>query len=86
MSTDVSQQRRGGIHAERIDDEVVLRFPTLSRLMRAVLPNEAVKHIQAAQRELLLALRAILDVAISRIEAVERDEMQTARRTEIRID
>ena len=86
MSTDVSQQASGGIHAERIDDEVVLRLPSLSRLMRAVLPNEAVKHIQAAQHEQLLALRAVLDAAIARIEAVERDEMQTARRTEIRID
>ena len=58
MSTDVNQQPRAGIHAERFDDELVLRFPSLSRLMRAVLPNEAVNHIQAARREQLLALRA----------------------------
>ena len=86
MSTDTSRATRGGIHAERFDDEVVLRFPSLSRLMRAVLPNEAVKHIQAAQREQLLALRAVLDAAIARIEAAERGETQAARRTEIRID
>ena len=85
-STDVNQQPRAGIHAERFDDEVVLRFPSLSRLMRAVLPDEAVNHIQAAQREQLLALRAVLDAAIARIEAAERGEARAAGRTEVRID
>ena len=86
MSTDERRQPPGGIHADRIDDEVVLRIPSLSRLMRAVLPTEAVKHLQAAQREQLLALRAVLDGVISRMDAVEPEDRQAARRTEIRID
>jgi hypothetical protein len=86
VSADSSKATRSGIHAERFDDEVVLRFPSLSRLIRAVLPNEAVTHIQAAQREQLLGLRAVLDAAIARIEAAERGETQTVSRTDIRID
>ena len=31
--------------AERTYDEVVLRFPSLNRLVRAFLPAEAVKHL-----------------------------------------
>jgi len=30
MATDTSQATRGGIHAQRFDDEVVLRFPSLT--------------------------------------------------------
>jgi len=37
--------------------------------------------MQAAQREQLLALRAVLDAAIARIEAAQRGEAQAARRT-----
>ncbi len=36
--------------AERTHDEVVLRFPSLNRLVRAFLPAEAVKHLYATQR------------------------------------
>jgi hypothetical protein len=73
--------------AERTDDEVVLRFPSLSRLMRAVLPAEAVQHLRTARREQLLALRVIVDTALERIEAAERDSAHGApRRTEIRVE
>jgi len=73
--------------AERTDDEVVLRFPSLSRLMRSVLPEEAVQHLRAARREQLLALRVIVEAALQRVEAAEKDSTHgTPRRTEIRVE
>ena len=73
--------------AERTDDEVVLRFPSLGRLMRAVMPDEAVKHLYAAQRENLLAVRVMVDAAIARIENAEKREGPLGpRRSEITIE
>ena len=73
--------------AERTHDEVVLRFPSLNRLVRAFLPAEAVKHLYAAQREQLLAVRSVVDAVISYVEAAEREDGAGApRRTEIRVD
>ena len=73
--------------AERALDEVVLRFPSLNRLVRAFLPEEAVKHLYAAQREQLLALRSVLDAAITRVEAAERDgAARPSQRTEIEVE
>ena len=73
--------------AERTEDEVVLRFPTLNRLLRSMLPDDAVKHMYAAQREQLLALRSIIDAAVKRIESAEAEGGATRpRRTEIRIE
>ncbi len=73
--------------AERTHDEVVLRFPSLNRLMRAFLPAEAVKHLYAAQREQLLAARSVVDALVSYVEAAERDDVAGApRRTEIHVD
>ena len=69
MSSEISSERGVGIRAEWRDDEVVFRFPSLDRLMRAWLPDETVSHLQAARREQLLAVRAILDAAIARIDA-----------------
>jgi hypothetical protein len=87
MSTETSSPRGQSFRAERSDDEIVLRFPSLNRLMRAVLPDEAVKHMYAAQREQLLALRAVVDAAINRIESAEKDEgPRGPRRTEIRVE
>ncbi len=84
MTTDSTST---SFRAERTEDEVVLRFPSLNRLMRAVLPDEAVKHMYAAQREQLLALRVIVDRAIERIEAAENDTGPLGpRRTEIRVE
>jgi len=84
MTTDSTST---SFRAERTEDEVVLRFPSLNRLMRAVLPDEAVKHMYAAQREQLLALRVIVDRAIERIEAAEKDTGPLGpRRTEIRVE
>ena len=73
--------------AERTHDEVVLRFPSLHRLVRAFLPAEAVKHLYAAQREQLLAVRSVVDAIISYVEAAEREDGTGApRRTEIHVD
>ena len=72
---------------ERTYDEVVLRFPSLNRLVRAFLPAEAVKHLYAAQREQLLALRSMLDAAIARVEAAERERADPGpKRTEITVE
>ena len=60
--------------AERTHDEVVLRFPSLNRLVRAFLPDEAVKHLYAAQREQLLAVRSVVDAIISYVEVAERED------------
>jgi hypothetical protein len=75
------------LRAERTCDEVVLRFPSLNRLVRAFLPAEAVKHLYAAQREQLLAVRSVVDAVISYVDVAEREGMAGApRRTEIQVD
>jgi hypothetical protein len=75
------------IRAERTQDEVVVRLPNPGRLLRAFLPDEAVKHIYAAQREQLLALRSMLDAAIARVEAAERESANPGpKRTEITVE
>ena len=61
------------IRAERTQDEVVVRLPSPNRLLRAFLPDDAVKHLYAAQREQLLALHSMIDAAITRIEDAERE-------------
>ena len=71
------------VSAERTENEVVIRVPTLGRLLRAFMPEEAVKHLQAAQREQLLAMRSIIDAAIERLEG---DQPSRVRRTEIRVE
>jgi len=45
--------------AERTENEVVVRLPSPNRLLRAFLPDDAVKHLYAAQREQLLALPGV---------------------------
>jgi hypothetical protein len=63
---------------ERTEEEVVVRLPSARRFLRAILPDEAVTHLYAARREQLLALRSIVDAAIDRVEAAEKE---TARRS-----
>jgi hypothetical protein len=73
--------------AERTEDEVVVRLPRPGRFLRALLPDEAMKHIYAAQREQLLALRSMIDAAITRIEAAEREGSNLGpKRTEITVE
>jgi hypothetical protein len=87
MTSQIRTERGHSFRAERTDDAVVLRFPSLNRLLRAFLPDEAVKHVQAARREQLLALRAVLDAAITRIEsAAQEHDRRDVRRTELRIE
>jgi hypothetical protein len=73
--------------AERTDSELLLRLPNPTRLLRAFLPEEAVQHLYAAQREQLLAMRCVIDAAITRIEAAEREGTSFGpRRTEIKVE
>jgi len=65
----------------RPGDELVLRF---RRPVIDFIPCEARDHLLAAQKEFLLALRALVDTAISRMEEHERGE--TIRRTEIKVE
>ncbi|MDQ6674107.1 MAG: hypothetical protein M3069_25770 [Chloroflexota bacterium] len=54
--------------AERREEVLVVRFPSPRRFLRAILPEQAVQHLYAAQREQLLAVRSILDAAIERVD------------------
>jgi hypothetical protein len=75
------------VRAERTQDELILRLPNPNRFLRAFLPDEAVRHLMAAQREQLLALRAMIDAAVARIEAAEQEDAAlTPRRTEITVE
>ncbi len=75
------------VRVERKQDDLILRLPNPSRFLRAFLPEEAVKHLLAAQREQLLAMRAMIDAAVAKIEAAEQDDAaQNQRRTEITVE
>jgi len=52
------------------DGVVVLRFK--SPMLTGLLAEPTKKHVVAAQREMLLALRSMLDTAIEGAEQVER--------------
>ena len=65
----------------RPGDELVLRF---RRPVIDLIPCEARDHLMAAQKEFLLALRSLVDAALSRLEESERGE--TFRRTEIKVE
>jgi hypothetical protein len=62
--------------SEHTHDHVVMRFPHPGRLLRAFLPEEAVKHLYAARREQLLAVRSIVDAAIDRVDKAEQHRAQ----------
>ena len=53
--------------------------------MHSFLPPEFVGHVRAAQKELLLAARALLDARIESIEARER-RRASQRPTRVKID
>ena len=74
----------GSASTERTENEIVIRVPTLGRLLRAFLPEETVQHLNAARREQLLAVRSVLDAAIARME--EDAGPRRVRRTEIRVE
>ena len=85
--SETTTSRGQTFRAERTEEEVVLRFPSLNRVMRAFLPQEAVTHMQNAQREQLLALRCLVDAAIERVEKAQQDgDSLGPRRTEITVE
>ncbi len=69
MTSEPTVSTQHGRHAEH----VVVRLPSPRRLLRSLLPEATVKHLYAARREQLLALRSIVDAAIERVEAAERE-------------
>ena len=62
-------------------EELVLRFrcPVID-----FIPCEARDHLMTAQKEFLLALRSLVDAALSRLE--EHDRGETIGRTEIKVE
>ncbi|MGI9146003.1 MAG: hypothetical protein ACR2IK_05560 [Chloroflexota bacterium] len=52
---------------------MVVRFPSPRRVLQAFLPEQTVKHLYAARREQLLAIRSIVDAAIDRVETAEKE-------------
>ena len=59
---------------DRSDGRTVVRV----RVPR-LLPAETLDHLQAAQRELLLAVRSVLDAAIERSEQASRSGQRQGR-------
>jgi hypothetical protein len=65
----------------RPGEELVLHF---RRPMLDLIPAEVHDHLVAGRKELLLAMRSLVDAAISRLE--EREQARTQRRTEIKVE
>ena len=65
----------------RPGEEVVLRFkaPSIS-----IVPEATRSHFRTAHKEMLLALRSLLDTAIERAEAAEK--AKTKKRTKIEVE
>ena len=62
-------------------EEFVLRFkPPLSKLM----PDEARQHARLARKEVLLAIRSMLDAAIERVDESEKNTEK--RRAKIKVE
>lgn len=55
-------------------------FEAFIRDLRGVLPEETHKHLQASRKELLLALRSLLDREIEKLE----EEPKKARKVEVK--
>lgn len=62
-------------------EELVLRF---RRPVIDVIPDEVSDHLRAAVKELLLALRGFLEVAIEGME--EREQRRATRRRAIKVE
>jgi hypothetical protein len=64
--------------------EIKITIPVPDELFSLFLPIGALEHVRAARKEVLLALRAVLD---SRIEALEKKEQkQAATKRKIKIE
>jgi hypothetical protein len=63
------------------DEEFVLRIkPPKGK----IIPDEAVSHMKAANKEMLLALRSLIDAAIEKQEEAEKKKGK--RRTKIEVE
>jgi hypothetical protein len=76
-----ADQRKPFEYEYKPGDELVLRF---RRPVIDLIPCEARDHLMVAQKEFLLALRSLVDAALSRLEEHERGE--TFHRTEIKVE
>jgi hypothetical protein len=85
MTGDASPSQSTPKGTEQTEETVVMRFPRPSRFLSAFLPEQTVRHLYAARRERLLAMRSFIDAAIDRIDQAE-SEIGRGRRTKIRID
>lgn len=74
----MAEEKWRSIFDYRLDEEeLVLRF---HRPDIEVIPKEARQHLWAAQKEFLLALRALFDAIIEGVEARERRQAQGRRK------
>ncbi len=64
------------------DGVIVLRFKTL--MLTGLLAEPTKQHVLAAKRELLLAVRSMLDTAVEGVEEVER-KTTSKKKTRIKV-
>jgi hypothetical protein len=68
----------------QVEEELeALRARQPGALLRSMLPPEVRQHLRAAQREQLLAVRALIDAAIKR---TEEEPVRPRRRESVRIE
>ena len=51
----------------------------------SILPEATKSHVKAARKEMLLAVRSLLDEAIERLERAEKEKPKTKSRTKIEV-
>lgn len=56
-------------------------FESFCTEIKGVLPEEAYKHFRASRKEMLLAIRAVLD---KQIERLEKKEERVAKKVEVK--
>lgn len=66
--------------------EFTVRFPSLGRMFQEMFPEDFRTHMRAAQREQLLALRALIDAAIERMDAPPEAKPARKSRVEIAVE
>lgn len=79
MSEQVRVEGEATTSEPRRREDVIIRLPDVGAIAREVLGDEFIKHMRAAGREQLLALRCLVDRAIERTD--EMDRQARARRT-----
>ena len=81
-TTDSESTERPERSARSVVDEACDVMESLSPVR--LLPSETRQHVRAAQRELLMALRSVIDVALERLETTERRRERKATRVEVK--